>query len=185
MTAANCARALKLVGLSEGGYTNHPLDKGNWYEGKNVGTNHGISAPVLARWRGYAPTVRGMRALTKTEANEIYKARYWDTVHGDYLSMGLDYAVFDYAVNSGTRRAIKALQRVVGAEPDGLFGGMTMNAIKRHHSKTIINRLMDRRLSCLQRITGPKGWRTFGKGWARRVNRVREDALNMAMETVT
>ena len=182
MTAANSARSLKLVGLSEGGYTNNPLDRGNWYRGRLIGTNHGISAPVLARWLGRAPAESEMYCLTKTEADEIYKARYWDTVRGDYLSMGLDYAVFDYAVNSGTRRAIKALQRVVGAEPDGLFGGMTMQAIKRHHPKTIINRLMDRRLSYLQRIPGLNGWKTFGKGWERRVNRVREDALKMATE---
>ncbi|MCH8240344.1 MAG: hypothetical protein IIB62_09910 [Proteobacteria bacterium] len=142
MTAANCARALKLVGLSEGGYTNHRLDRGNWYEGKNVGTNHGISAPVLADWIGRAPAAREMRALTKAEADKIYKAKYWDSVRGDYLPRGLDYAMFDYGVNSGPRRAIKALQRVVGAEPDGLFGGMTERALEHYHPKTIILCLM-------------------------------------------
>ncbi|MCH8239259.1 MAG: hypothetical protein IIB62_04235, partial [Proteobacteria bacterium] len=58
----------------------------------------------------------------------------------------------------------------------------TERALEHYHPKTIITRLMDRRLSFLQRIPGPKGWSTFGKGWARRVNRVREDALKMAME---
>lgn len=185
MTAANCARSLKLVGLSEGGYTNHRLDRGNWYEGRLIGTNHGISAPVLADWIGRTPAAREMRALTKAEADKIYKAKYWDSVRGDYLPRGLDYAMFDYGVNSGSRRAIRELQRVVGAKPDGLFGGMTERALKRHHPRTIITRLMQRRLSFLQRIPGPKGWRTFGKGWARRVNRVREDALKMANGEVT
>ena len=179
MTAANCARSLKLVGLSEGGYTNHRLDRGSWYGGDLVGTNHGISAPVLADWRRRTPTRHQMRALTKTEADRIYKEKYWDSVRGDYLPRGLDYAMFDYGVNSGPSQAIKALQRVIGAKPDGLFGAQTSKAIKRQNTEIIILSLMNRRLSFLQRL---KSWRTFGKGWARRVNRVREDALKMAME---
>lgn len=176
MTASNFARSLKLTSLSEGGYTRHKLDRGNWFKGRLIGTNHGISAPVLASWLGRIPTMREMVNLSKATADRIYKARYWDSVRGNDLPKGVDYAVWDYGVNSGPRRAIKELQRSVGTKPDGIIGGMTLRAIKRHHPKTIITRLMKRRLSFLQRL---RSWKTFGRGWSRRIKRVREDAISM------
>jgi len=175
----NFRTALRLVLVHEGGYVDHPLDPGG-------ATNLGITRRTLAAWRGIKAWRKlpksEVRALTRREAGKIYRARYWDGVLGDKLPSGVDYAVFDYAVNSGVARAAKTLQRVTGAKADGIIGPMTLAAVARHHPKTIIRRLIARRRSFLQRL---RTWKTFGRGWTARVNGVLADALEMEKEQMT
>lgn len=169
----NYRAALIRVLAHEGGYVDHPLDPGG-------ATNLGITRKTLAAWRGIRPWWKlpksEVRALTRREAGRIYRARYWDSVCSDKLPAGVDYAVFDFAVNSGVARAAKALQRAVGAKLDGIVGPMTLAAVARHHPKTVIRRLVARRMSFLQRL---RSWKTFGRGWTSRVNGVLAGALEM------
>ena len=51
------------------------------------------------------------------DAAKIYRARYWDALRCDELPAGLDYAVFDYGVNSGIGRAAKVMARLLGQTP--------------------------------------------------------------------
>lgn len=165
--------ALAHVLRHEGGYVDHPLDPGG-------ATNLGITRRTLAAWRNVKPWWKlpksDVRDMTRREAGRIYRARYWDGVCADNLPAGVDYAVFDYAVNSGVSRAAKALQRVAGARVDGIVGPMTLAAVARHHPKTLIRRLIARRMNFLQRL---RSWRTFGRGWTNRVNGVLAQALEM------
>ncbi|GBE44828.1 putative Peptidoglycan domain protein [bacterium BMS3Bbin10] len=175
----NFRAGLARVLAHEGGYVDHPLDPGG-------ATNFGITRRTLAAWRGIRPWRKlpksEVRALKRREVAQIYRARYWDAVSGDKLPSGVDYAVFDYAVNSGVARAAKALQRVAGARADGIVGPLTLAAVARHHPKTIIRRLIARRRSFLQRL---RTWKTFGRGWTARVNGVLADALEMEKEQMT
>jgi lysozyme family protein len=169
---SNFAAALKLVLKSEGGYVDNPADPGG-------ATNMGITRATLAAWRG-VPVNRlpksEVKALTVAEAGTIYRARYWTPIYADDLPAGLDYAVFDYAVNSGPDRAAKDLQRVLGVTVDGRIGPETVAASKTDPMGTI-NRLCDARLRYLQ---GLGTWATFGRGWSARVTAVRQAALDMA-----
>lgn len=169
----NFRASLVHVLAHEGGYVDHPLDPGG-------ATNLGITRRTLAAWRGVRPWRKlpksEVQALKRREVARIYRARYWDSVLGDKLPSGVDYAVFDFAVNSGVSRAVKALQRAVGARADGVAGEMTLAAVTRHHPKTVIRRLVARRRSFLQRL---RNWKTFGRGWTVRVNGVLADALEM------
>lgn len=156
----------------EGGYVDHPHDRGG-------ATNHGITQATLAAWRGKRVSKDDVRNLTVDEAIAIYRAQYWDAVRGDDLLPGVDYAVYDYAVNSGPSRAAKDLQRVVGATPDGIIGAMTLDRMW-HCGKPpsqIVDEICDRRLAFMKRLWN---WKTFGKGWARRVAGVRSKALQLA-----
>lgn len=169
----NFRAALRLVLMHEGGYVDHPLDPGG-------ATNMGITRRTLAQWRGVKPwwalPKSQVRELTRREVGRIYRARYWDAVSGDLLPSGVDYAVFDYAVNSGVSRAARALQRVVGARVDGIIGPQTRAAVAKLESASIIRRLVRQRMSFLQRL---KHWRTFGRGWSSRVKGVLAKALEM------
>ena len=161
----------------EGGYVDHPNDPGG-------ATNMGVTRATLSNWRGYPVSKQEVRDLKVDEAIAIYKARYWDAVRGDELPGGVDYCVYDFAVNSGPSRAIKELQKVVGVEADGAIGRVTMGAVNRMLPASIINQLCDRRLSFMQRIQNGKLWRTFGKGWSRRVADVREISMDLVETSI-
>ena len=177
MTYANFDKALALVLEHEGGYVNDPHDPGGE-------TNRGVTKAVYDAYRkvrGRGP--QSVKHISDAELKAIYRFQYWDKVQGDYLPSGLDYAVFDFAVNSGVSRASKYLQAVLGVAQDGVIGAKTLAAI--HNPIKTINALCDRRMGFLRRL--PTFWR-FGKGWTKRVegsnpkkvDGVREVALDMA-----
>jgi lysozyme family protein len=60
----------------------------------------------------------------------LYKRQYWDAVKADELPAGLDYLMFDFAINAGPGRAIKTMQKAIGTNPDGAIGPKTMQALK-------------------------------------------------------
>src|SRR3990167_8381454 len=172
MVATNFERSLAAVLKHEGGYVDHPRDPGG-------ATNLGITIGTLRTYRGRAVTKADVKALTRAEAAAIYRKNYWDKIRGDELPKGVDYAVFDFAVNSGMGRAIPFLQRVVSVTADGKFGPATMEAMRQMEPSAIVAMLCARRLAWLQTLGT---WSTFGKGWASRVNGVKKLGLQMAGE---
>ncbi len=95
-------KSQKIVGLNEGGYQKDPRDKGNWYKGKLIGTNWGISAPVLAKFLGRTPTVEDMKKLPRLTAEQILKLNYWEVNHfGKLDNQSVATLLYDGAVNHG------------------------------------------------------------------------------------
>jgi len=163
----NFERALDVTLVYEGGYSNDPRDPGG-------PTNMGVTQKTLAAWRGEPVSAADVKALTLDEARKIYKAQYWDRVRADRLPTGVDFAVFDYAVNSGPARAIKALQTVVGVRADGVIGEVTMAAVRTWEPDYIVKQFQAQRLAFLQRLGT---WRYYKNGWTKRVDHVRKTAL--------
>jgi len=155
----------------EGGYVNNRNDKGG-------PTNRGITIATFRRYVKPKGTITDLKALTEAQAVVVYKRQYWDRVLADMLPHGVDYAVADYAVNSGPSRAAKELQRVVGAVPDGKIGPATLKAVNAMATDTIIRNLCSRRLRFMKAIRGGRDWKSFGRGWQRRVDDVQAHALN-------
>ena len=157
-------KAIQLVLKHEGGYVNHPEDPGGE-------TKYGISK------RAY-PDV-DIANLTEYDARCIYKKDYWDKVKGDELPAALALVVFDTAVNMGIRRAVKFLQETVNAQPiDGIIGPITIsNACKAFdHPEFIIDSYLNKRIKKYQSLST---FKTFGKGWIRRVEDIREHAKEL------
>jgi lysozyme family protein len=172
MVASTYETALRRVLAHEGGYSNHPSDPGG-------PTNFGIT---IADYRKYAKsnaTAADVKAMRLDQAKAIYRAHYWDALGCDRLPAGLDYAVFDYGVNSGVGRAARALRRLVGASGDGPPDAALVAAVRNANAHDLIVRLCDERLSFLKRL---KTWPVFGAGWSKRVAEVRATALAMASE---
>lgn len=167
----------------EGGYVDHPSDPGG-------ATNMGITHKTLARWRNVSPWWKlpkaEVKALGRAEAARIYRASYWDRCKAGNMSAGLDLALFDFAVNSGPDRAIRALQTELGVLADGQVGPLTLGAIKTWAGSKgiagLIGALCDRRLGFLNRLST---FPTFGKGWSNRVAAVRKVALAAAGQEAT
>lgn len=164
----NFELALSEVLKSEGGYVNHPQDPGG-------ATNRGITQAVYDGWRTQHSIPRAsVRYILDSEVKAIYRARYWNAVKGDDLPSGVDYCIFDFAVNSSPTRAAKYLQTAVGAAPDGFVGKDTIAMAADASPTSVINAVCDSRLTFLR---GLRTWATFGKGWERRVAAVRKLAL--------
>ena len=108
----------------------------------------------------------------------LYKKKYWDKVRGDDLPAGVDFVTFDIAVNSGTGRAAKFLQRAVGVKDDGVIGPKTVQAVLTCNvsGEDLVNKLCDMRLDFWKSLPT---FDTFGKGWTNRGKHVREEALKM------
>lgn len=151
----NFDQAFDILLKHEGGFSDHAADPG----GK---TRFGITEAV-AREVGY----RGdMRELPLDLAKRIYKDRYWDAVRAEELPEAIRYAVFDAAVNSGPRQAIRWLQRAVGVRDDGVIGPQTIAAVRAADPQALLRRMLSARLRFM---TDLPAWPTFGRGWARRI----------------
>jgi len=155
-------RAFKELLQHEGGYSDHADDPG----GK---TRYGVTEAV-AREVGY----RGdMRELPLDLAKKIYKDKYWDAVKAEELPAAVRYAVFDAAVNSGPRQAAMWLQRAVGATADGAIGPMTLKAANDMDGNVLKSKMLAQRLKFM---TDLGTWPSFGRGWARRICSLMEQA---------
>ncbi len=171
------AAAVALVLEHEGGYVDHPRDPGG-------ATKYGITRRTLARWRAVRPWWKlpksAVRRLSRREARDIYRARYWERCQCQELPTGLDYVVFDAAVNSGPQRAVKWLQQVVGTTVDGVIGARTLAAAARYPPDQAITHYMNRRVKFLRALST---FPTFGRGWLGRTASVHRRALQMAKAT--
>ena len=165
----NFAQALQAVLKHEGGFVNNPKDPGGM-------TNLGCTKAVWEEHCGHPVDEKVMRALTPVDVTPIYKRKYWDKVQGDELPSGIDYLVFDTAINSGPGRAAKLLQACVGVEPDGGIGPKTLAAVRLFNQNQLIADYSKRRLSFMMDVPA---WPTFGKGWTRRVQEVEAVGLTM------
>jgi lysozyme family protein len=160
---------LACVLTHEGGYVAHPADPGGH-------TNLGVTKDTWERWVGRSVSVDAIKALTVSDVTPVYREKYWDRAKCGLLPVGIDYCVFDTAVNSGPGRAVKFLQEVVGSTPDGVIGPLTLRAIHAMNPRDVIDGYCDKRLAFLQEL---KTWPTFGRGWGRRVDEVRRTAHEM------
>jgi lysozyme family protein len=170
----NFDTALEHVLVHEGGYSDHPADPGG-------ATMKGVTLAVFRRFFGAKKTKKDLRNITDAQLAKVYRAGYWDKCQCDKLPSGVDYAVFDAAVNSGPGRGAKWLQGAVGAFQDGGIGPDTLEKVAARSPKAVINDMLDRRLAFLKSLAT---WGTFGRGWGRRVDGVRATALQMAGEDV-
>lgn len=157
----------------EGGVADRPLkdDPGGL-------TNKGVTWKVYDAYRASKGLPkRSVRQITNAEVREIYQGQYWWPIRGDDLPPGLDWAVFDFAVNSGPGRAIKELQRILGVNADGAVGLVTLAAVAKSDIPSLIEVYCNARLRFMR---GLKNWGANKNGWTRRVEEVRAAALELA-----
>ena len=82
--------------------------------------------------------------------------------------------MLDWAVNSGSGRAAKALQKIVGAKQDGAIGPKTLQAVANYEAAQTIGKLHDSRQKFYEELSQ---FKTFGHGWTRRNNETLEAAM--------
>lgn len=111
---------------------------------------YGVTQAVFSAWlKANGKPNRSVRTITIDEAESIYFNQYWTPMNGETLAAGVDLSAYDAAVNSGVGRSKQWLLASLGGTP-----------------KDTVKKMCAKRLSFLQSL---RIWKTFGKGWARRV----------------
>ena len=167
-------QCLEMILHHEGGYVNHPDDPGGE-------TNLGVTKKVYdAYCKKNGLRAKSMRDLEVLDVAPIYKTEYWDRVKGDDLHPALALCVFDFGVNAGTGRAAKYLQKLVNAKADGAIGPATLRkvgiATEAYGIKNLVTDYQKNRQKYYEKL---KHFKTFGRGWTRRVNETTEAALKL------
>lgn len=170
---SNFDACLKEILHHEGGFVNNPRDPGGM-------TNLGVTKEVYEAWIGYPVSESIMRKLTPQLVTPLYKRNYWNAVRGDDLPIGIDLCVFDFAVNAGPKRAVRYLQRMIGAEADGSFGPKTLSILSQYigskKEQFAVAYYQDLRRDYYKALPA---YGSFGRGWDRRVNEVEATAIKM------
>lgn len=167
---ANFFKSLEMVLHHEGGFVQHPDDPGG-------ATNKGITHKTYADFLGRPlEDVSELKNIPEEHVQLIYKNGYWDKVKGDELPGGVDFCVFDWAVNSGPGRAAKALQKIVMVSQDGAIGPKTLIAVSEMTPTEIIENMTKQRIEFYK---GLNTFDTFGRGWLRRAKETRDFALDL------
>lgn len=165
----NFETCLAEVLAHEGGWADHPKDPGG-------ATMKGVTIGTFAGFKGRKVSKAELRNISDEDLRAIYKRKYWDVVRGDELPLGLDLVAFDAAVNSGPARGARWLQTGLGVAADGKVGPQTIAAANAVDTHTAIMSAIGARMAFLRSL---RTWPTFGKGWSRRVDRVRDVAIGM------
>lgn len=147
----------------EGNYQAMPNDRGNWTkgvvgEGELKGTKFGISAMT------YPDT--DIQNLTIDDAKRIYFSDFWIPISVISLPEAMLYQYFDATINHGRHNAAKMLQRAIGAEPDGIVGAATLQAV-RESGKGLPQLFIAERIAFYTQV---KTFDSYGKGWMNRVS---------------
>lgn len=165
----NFDKCMTMLLAHEGGFVDHVADTGGM-------TNLGVTKHTYDEYHGCDIDEEGMRNLKTADVEPIYKRNYWERCRCSDLPSGVDWAVFDLAVNAGTGRAAKLLQRAVGAKEDGVIGPITLMKVDSEDHTNIINRMAVYRE---QHYRSLSNFDVFGRGWLRRNDETRKQALAM------
>ena len=173
MTSSNFAPSLEAVLVSEGGFVNNPNDPGG-------ATNKGVTQRVYDAWRVVTGSLQqSVRFIAPIEVSSIYQKQYWNAILGDQLPAGVDYCLFDEAVNSGPVKSVMDLQVALGVKMDGQLGLVTLGALNSITDRVaLLGKICDLRLNWLHRL---RTWRFFGLGWSNRIKTVRAKATSMVV----
>jgi lysozyme family protein len=91
-----------------------------------------------------------------------------DTVCDRDAALGL--IVVDYAIHSGVKTAVKALQRALGVSADGVIGGETRKALASASAPVTARRVYAARLRLLGRLLADDpSRRMYAAGWLNRM----------------
>jgi peptidoglycan L-alanyl-D-glutamate endopeptidase CwlK len=180
MTSNNFARIQPFIEKWEGGYSNHPSDRGG-------PTNMGITLETLRAWRHNDNlTAEDVKQLSRDEARRIFKARYYDVVCGDDLPLQVAAPVYNAAVLHGTGRSAEFLQNSLvscGAQlaVDRIIGPETIRTIGSVDTQRLYKTFLNIEEAYFRSL---REFPVFGKGWLNRLNDMRSFVASLPTEPI-
>ena len=162
----NFPEALAHTLTFEGGWSDNPNDPGG-------ATMKGITQRTYNNYLGRQASNEELRNILDEQIADIYRKLYWQPCAAGDLPDGLDFAVFDTAVNTGPREASRLLQRLVGVSADGVIGPATIQAVNdyvvAHGIENLIDAYTEARQSFYRFLPT---YVHFGEGWRKRADDV-------------
>ena len=164
---------LKFVLKWEGGFSNHPADRGG-------ATNKGITQATYDAYRKQKGLhLRSVKFITDEEVEEIYYTKYYLPSKAHLMPPPLDVVVFDTAVNMGVKTSAILLQKALQElgyytlAVDGIVGELTLHAVRKAQEKDALFLLIVKYVQLrIQRYRGivakNPSQRVFLKGWLNR-----------------
>jgi len=154
----------------EGGYVNHPMDKGG-------PTNYGITLKSWEEYKGRKMKPEDIQAITFEDAQQFYRDEYWDKLRLDFVDYDpLAYALFDQAVNRGLGIVAREIQEIVGVKKDGIIGAKSLTAINSKDGKKLLFHFVINAQEYYVRIVQRSPTQAvFLLGWIRRTQGLMED----------
>jgi lysozyme family protein len=168
----------KVILKHEGGFVNNPSDPGG-------STEYGISLLFLKGLDladgdvDHDGTIDAddIKALTVDEASILYQKYFWTPMNLDgIIDEDLKLNLFDQGVNSGTRTAIKILQRLLNLQDDGAIGPNTTNATNSYSGDIIADYKTARENYYLAIIQRNPKLMVFKTGWFNRIESTNFDS---------
>jgi lysozyme family protein len=155
--------APKLLQL-EGGYVNHPEDKGG-------PTNKGVTLSTFRKYCGQERTIKDLRNISYGTWQGIMKDLYWDKCLADKIeNQSVAELAVDWCVNSGLV-GLRKVQEIAGTKPDGIAGPKTIAAINNANQEELFDRIMSARkqfyINIVKRNPSQK---IFMNGWMNRLS---------------
>jgi secretion activator protein, putative len=168
----------KFILSYEGGFINHPNDKGGE-------TNKGVT---IAVWKaqGYDKNgdrhidVKDLKLISDADAMAIMRKFYWNRWQADKIEdLSIANLLVDFVWGSGAW-GIKIPQRVLGVMVDGVVGTKTLAAINAQEPKALFAKLKDARLRYINDIIAKNpSFAVFRAGWLRRLNGIEYGRLRL------
>lgn len=173
----------RMIDKYEGGYC--------WDAGDPGGpTKYGITCYDLAANRGQkmnsmSAWVPAVKAMTRAEAEDIYKKKYAAACKFDELPSGVDAVLLDYGINSGVARPPRVAAALLGFPATTVFTPALLAAVKAADPAVFINKVCDERLRFMHAIRNGTAWEIFGGGWGARVADLRKYSLALTKGALT
>jgi len=147
----------------EGGFSNHPADRGG-------ATNRGVTIATFRHFYGQDRTVDDLRRMTDGQWTHIFRCGYWDRWQADRIaSQSLADILVDWVWASGSH-GITVPQRILGVSPDGIVGPQTLAALDARPAEALFREIVAARKSFVENIVrADPSQRVFLRGWLNRI----------------
>lgn len=154
----------------EGGFVNHPNDKGG-------PTMRGITIGTFRSYFGNGKSVGDLKRITDAQWAYIFERGYWNRWKADQIeSQSIANLLVDWVWGSGTT-GIKLAQEALGVTVDGIVGPKTLAAVNGGNESTVFALLWKRRKKHFEDLAKKAGQDVFLKGWLNRLNGIKYDKL--------
>ena len=176
---ADFNEALALTKNNEGGYSNNPSDSGGetykgisrnnwphwngWLQIDHIKSTYGTDAHTINQYGAQDPVLQN-------DVDVFYKANFWDVNNLDkFNDQQIANSVYDFGVNSGTGRAARVLQGVLGVTQDGQIGSGTLSALNSKDPETVYNAFNAQRKKLYEAWAQKPGQAQFLHSWLSRL----------------